>query len=632
MLGAHSFLSQPLIELWELGLPSWMIAHVGVGFSYGDGFGWMWGVNEVERDRDLAELALVFYIDVRAIEEEPLEEPKKEGQLEESKKEVDSDLLSDACSRPGLAESAPVLFVTKENHEVHLRLVLELLKKERLFAKFYKCEFWLQDVHFLGYVVDNNRIHVHLSKIDVAKNWKALKTPSEIRSFWDWLVTIDVHRIFLDYVEGQSVLPDGAEDFVVYCDASNQGLGCVLMQRGKVIAYASRQLKIYEKNYTRHDLELGVVVFALKIWRHYLYGTKSVIYTDHKSLEHIFNQKELNMRQRRLIELFSDYDCEIRYHPGKANVVADALSRKERVKPKRVPLIGNVRTMIMEEAHAMRYSIHPGADKMYYNLWDMYWWPCMKRDIATYVSKCLTCSKVKAEHQIPSGLLQQQRYPSGNGTKSLWTLSQSYQGQGVAWRPVSIISDRDGRFASQFWRSLHKALGTRLDMSKAYHPQTDGQSERTIQTLEDMLRACVIDFGGSWDTDLPLAEFSYNNSCHSSIQCASFKALYRRKCRSPETTDKVVTIKERLKATRDRLKSYADNRQKASKFEVGDRVLLKVSPWKGEARFEKKSKLAPRYVGPFEILERISHVAYWLRLTQELRSVYNTFHMSNLKK
>ncbi|GJU55310.1 putative reverse transcriptase domain-containing protein [Tanacetum coccineum] len=131
-------------------------------------------------------------------------------------------------------------------------------------------------------------------------------------------------------------LLDGPKDFVVYCDAYGIGLGCVLMQRGKVIAYASRQLKIHEKNYTTHDLELGAVVFALKIWRHYLYGTKSVIYTYHKSPQLIFSQKELNMRQRRWIELFSDYDCEIRYHPGKANVVADALSRKERVKPKRV--------------------------------------------------------------------------------------------------------------------------------------------------------------------------------------------------------------------------------------------------------------------------------------------------------
>ncbi|GJX86651.1 putative reverse transcriptase domain-containing protein [Tanacetum coccineum] len=215
--------------------------------------------------------------------------------------------------------------------------------------------------------------------------------------------------------------------------------------------------------------------------------------------------------------------------------------------------------------------------------------------------------------------------------------------------PVSIISDRDRRFTSRFWKTLQKALGTQLDISAAYHPQTDGQSERTIQTLKDMLKACVIDFGGSWDVHLPLVEFSYNNSYHSSIRCASFEALYRRKCRSPvlwaeiresrligpelvqETTDKVVLIKEKLKAARDRQKSYADNRRKPLEFEVGDQVLLKVSPWKGVIRFGKKCKLAPRYVGPFKILERIGHVAYRLRLPEELSSVHTTFHVSNLK-
>ncbi|GKF06553.1 putative reverse transcriptase domain-containing protein, partial [Tanacetum coccineum] len=356
------------------------------------------------------------------------------------------------------------------------------------------------------------------------------------------------------------------------------------MQRGNVIAYASRQLKIYEKNYTTHDLELGAVVFALKTWRHYLYGTKSIIYTDHKSLQHIFDQKELNMRQRRWIELFSDYECEIRYHPSNANVVADALSRKERVKPRRVramamtiqsgvkrmilaaqsetfkeenapaerlhrldqqmernedeslyfmdriwvPLMGGVRTIIMDEAHKTRYYVHRRVDKMYYDLQDMYWWPGMKRDITTYVSKCLTCSKVKAEHQRPSGLLQQPEIPewkwdnitmdfitklprTKSGHDTIWVivdrltksayfiairedysmekLARLYIDEIVAWHGVlmSIISDRDGRFTSRFWQTLQKALGTRLDMSTAYHPQMDGQSERTIQTLEDML-------------------------------------------------------------------------------------------------------------------------------------------------
>ncbi|GKE39238.1 putative reverse transcriptase domain-containing protein, partial [Tanacetum coccineum] len=192
---------------------------------------------------------------------------------------------------------------SKEEHKDHLRLVLELLRQEKLFAKFSKCEFWLQEVHFLGHVINQDGAEQE----EAFQLLKSKLCDAPILS-----------------------LPDGVEDFVVYCDASNRGLGCVLMQRNKVIAYASRQLKINEKNYTIHDLELGAVVFALKIWRHYLYGTKSIIYTDHRSLQHIFDQKELNMRQRRWIELFNDYEYKIRYHPGKANVVADALSKNKR--------------------------------------------------------------------------------------------------------------------------------------------------------------------------------------------------------------------------------------------------------------------------------------------------------------
>ncbi|GJW14613.1 putative reverse transcriptase domain-containing protein [Tanacetum coccineum] len=453
------------------------------------------------------------------------------------------------------------------------------------------------------------------------------------------------------------------------------------------------------------------------------------------------------MRQRRWIELLSDYECEIKYHPGKANVVADALSRKERLKPRRVramsitihsglktkileaqseaskdlkaptewlrglerhfeqrddgeiyffdriwiPSVGGVRKLIMDEAHTSRYSVHPGADKMYYDLRDLYWWPGMKRDIAEYVSRCLTCSKIKAEHQKPSGFLQQPEIPewkwekitmdfvtklpkSSSGHDTIWVvvdrltksahflpiredyktekLAKIYTNEIVARHgvPVSIISDRDGRFTSHLWQAFQKALGTRLDMSTAYHPQTDGQSERTIQTLEDMLRACVMDFGGSWDTHLPLIEFSYNNSYHTSIKCAPFEALYGQKCRSPviwtevgesqligpeimqETTEKIVQIKERLKTARSRQKSYADKRRKPLEFQVGDRVLLKVSPWKGVVRFGKKGKLAPRYVGPFEIVERVGPVAYRLKLPQELSCVHDTFHVSNLKK
>ncbi|GJV78327.1 putative reverse transcriptase domain-containing protein [Tanacetum coccineum] len=216
--------------------------------------------------------------------------------------------------------------------------------------------------------------------------------------------------------------------------------------------------------------------------------------------------------------------------------------------------------------------------------------------------------------------------------------------------PVSIICDRDPRFASNFWRSLQKALGTSLDMNTAYHPQTDGQSERTIQTLEDMLRACVINFGNGWVKHLPLVEFSYNNSYHTSIKAAPFEALYRRKCRSPvcwakvgqvqltgpemvhETTKKVIQIKQRMQAARDRQKSYADLKRKLMDFQFRDRVMLKVSPWKGVLRFGKRGKLNPRYVKDFKVLEKVGSVAYKLKLPQKLSRVHNIFHVSNLKK
>ncbi|KAD3067306.1 hypothetical protein E3N88_35186 [Mikania micrantha] len=393
---------------------------------------------------------------------------------------VFTDLMNRVC-RPYL-DKFVIVFIddiliysrNQQEHAQHLKLILELLAREKLYAKFSKCEFWLREVQFLGHVVNQNGIQVDPSKIQAVKQWETPRTPTKIRQF---LGLAGYYRRFIknfskialplttltqknqpfiwDSQQEEAfqllkhklcnapilALPEGTDNFTVYCDASRQGLGCVLMQNDKVIAYASRQLKVHEKNYTTHDLELGAVVFALKIWRHYLYGTKCTIYTDHKSLQHILDQKMLNTRQRRWVELLNDYDCEIRYHPGKANVVADALSRKERVKPLRVkalgmtiqtssipqikdaqqqalqatnysaeelrgldkkldikndgllyfkdrmwvPLFGNSRTIVLDEAHKSRYSIHPGADKMYKDLRDFYWWPGMKKHVAEYV-------------------------------------------------------------------------------------------------------------------------------------------------------------------------------------------------------------------------------------------------------
>nr|GEV84848.1 reverse transcriptase domain-containing protein [Tanacetum cinerariifolium] len=204
----------------------------------------------------------------------------------------------------------------KEEHKDHLRKILELLKKEKLYDKFSKCDFWISIMQFLRHVIDSQGIHVDSAKIEAVKNWASHTTSTEVHHF---LGLVGYYRRFIE----------GNDDFVIYYDASHQGLRAVLMQREKVITYTSQQLKPYKENYTIHDLEFRAVVFAFKIWRHYLYGTKCTVFTDHKSIQHFIDQKELNMRQRRWLELLADYDCEIRYHPGKADVIADALSWKE---------------------------------------------------------------------------------------------------------------------------------------------------------------------------------------------------------------------------------------------------------------------------------------------------------------
>ncbi|GJT65860.1 putative reverse transcriptase domain-containing protein [Tanacetum coccineum] len=360
------------------------------------------------------------------------------------------DLMNRVC-RPYL-DKLVIVFIddiliyskTKEEHDAHLRLILELLKKEELYAKFSKYDFWLSKVQFLGHVIEHEGIHVDPAKIESIKDWESPKTPTEIRQF---LGLVGYYRRF---IEGFSKIAKPMTKLTQKSVKFNWGV--VLMQKEKVIVYASRQPKIHEKNYTTHDLELEAVVFALKMWRHYLYDRKCVVFTDHKSLQHILDQKELNMRQHRWLELLSDYD------------------------------------------------------------------------------------------------------------------------------------------------------------------------------------------------------FSYNNNYHTSIKASPFEALYGRKCRSPicwaevgdaqltspeiirETTEKIIQIKHRLQALRDRQRSYANKRRKPLEFQVGDKVMLKVSPWKGVIRFGKRGKLNPRYIGPFKILAKVGTVAYRLELPDTLSCVHSTFHVSNLKK
>nr|GEX12189.1 putative reverse transcriptase domain-containing protein [Tanacetum cinerariifolium] len=269
-----------------------------------------------------------------------------------------------------------------------------------------------------------------------------------------------------------------------------------------------------------------------------------------------------------------------------------------------LPCYGDLRTVIMHEPHKSKYSIYSGPNKMYQDMKSLYWWPNMKVDITTYVSNYLTCAKLPKLSQgydtiwvIVDRLTKSAIFVPIRETDPMEKLARIYLMEVVARHgiPVSIISDRKPRFASNFWKSLQRALGTSLDMSTAYHPKTEGQSERTIQTLKDMMRACAIDF--------------------------------RR-----ETTEKIIQIKQIMQAACDRQKSYADLKHKPMEFQVRDKVMLMVSPWKGVVCFGKRGKLNPRYVGPFKVLDKFETVAYKLELPQELSRVHNTFHLSNLRK
>nr|GEU69937.1 reverse transcriptase domain-containing protein [Tanacetum cinerariifolium] len=376
----------------------------------------------------------------------------------------------------------------EKEHKEHLKAILELLKKEKLYAKFLKCEFWIHKVQFLSHVIDSRSIHVDPAKIESIKDWASPKTPTEIRQF------LGLAGYYRRFIEGFSKI------------------------------------------------------------------AKSKTKLTQKGIKFDWGKKEENAFQ-----LIKQKLCS-------APILA--LPEEARILWSWLPCYGDLRSVIMHESHKSKYSIHPGSDKMYQDMKKLYWWPNMKANIATYVSKCLTYARVNAEHQRPSGLLVQQAIPkwkwdnimmdfitklpkSSQGFDTIWVivdrltklahflpirendpldkLARLYLNKIVVRHriPVSIICNRAGRFTSNFWRSFQKALGTYITMSTTYHPETDGHSERTIQTLEDMMRACVIDFGKGWVKHLPLCEFSYNNSYHASIKAAPYEALYGRKYRSP---------------------------------------------------------------------------------------------------
>ncbi|GKA16657.1 DNA/RNA polymerases superfamily protein [Tanacetum coccineum] len=574
---------------------------------------------------------------------------------------------------------------SEEEHERHLRIVLEILRQKKLYAKFSKCEFWLQQVAFLGHIVSADGIIMDPSKVEAITKWPRPTTVTEVRSF------LGLAGYYRRFVEGFSRLALPLTQLLIEKRVRSL-CGRLSVRRvlrietrlvsasdfdyfHQVIAYASRQLKPYEVNYPTHDLELAAVVFALKIWRHYLYGEACDIFTDHKSLKYIFTQRELNMRQR-VVEIwmiacfdsmnhyeFRGLDVETRYE-----MLKDGKLTKFSVDVDGIVWFEDRYSSVPNDQHFARglngslvlHFMHPGSTKMYRDLKQYFWWNGMKQDVATFVSKCMTCQQVKIEHQRASGLLQPLEIPmwkwdeismdfvTGLPTTqkrhdAIWVvvdrltksahflpirknygiskLAEIFQQEIVRLHgtPTSIVSDRDPKFTSRFWKGLQKAWGTRLKFSTTFHPQTDGQSERTT-TLENMLGLA-----------------------------APFELLYGRKCRAPIcwdevgerliegpelieiTNEKVAVAKEKLKEARSRQKSYADKHRRDLEFQVGDRVFLKVSPFRGVKRFGIKGKLSPRFIGPFEILERIGEVSYRLALPPQLSHVHDVFHVSLLR-
>ncbi|WVZ49829.1 hypothetical protein U9M48_001155 [Paspalum notatum var. saurae] len=537
----------------------------------------------------------------------------------------------------------------EKEHEEHLRIVLSRLREHKLYAKFSKCAFWLKEVAFLGHILSAKGVAVDPSKVEDVLNWKQPQTVTEIRSF---LGLAGYYRRFIkDFskiakpmtaltqknakfawspkceeafgtlkklLTSAPVLaqPDITKPFDVYCDASGSGLGCVLMQEGRVIAYASCQLR-------KHELdEEGVLWFKNRLVvpkdmeprKKILDEAHTSMFTLHPGSNKMYQDLKQKFWWTRMKREIAKYvsECDVCQR-----VKADHLKPAGMLQPLAVP------AWKWEDIHMDFIVGLPRTQKGYDSIW------------------VIIDRFTKSAHFIPVKTTYRAKQYAELYISRIVSL------HGV---PLTITSNRGSLFLSRFWEQLQTALGTNLIHSSAYHPQTSGQVERVNQILEDMLRACALTYSTKWDECLPLAEFACNNSYQKSLNMAPFEALYSRRCRTPlnwsepgervtfgpelvtQAEEQVKFIHSNLRRAQSRQKSYSDKRRRPLTFEADDHVYLRVSPMKGVHRFGVKGKLAPRYVGPFKITEQCGPVAYRLELPPHLAAVHDVFHVSQLKK
>ncbi|WVZ89455.1 hypothetical protein U9M48_035861 [Paspalum notatum var. saurae] len=591
----------------------------------------------------------------------------------------------------------------------HLRAVFNALRDARLFGNLEKCIFCMDRVSFLGYVVTPQGIEVDETKIEAIKSWPVPQTITQVRRFYRRFVkdfsTIaaplheltkkgvafhwgKAHDESFDALKGKLThapllqLLNFGMTFELECDASGVGIGAVLMQDGKPVAYFSEKLHGPILNYSTYDKELYALVRSLETWRHYLWPKKFVIHSDHESLKYLRSQNNLNHQHAKWVELIESFPYVIKHKKGKDNVIADALSRRYTLEGRTwnkfvindgllfranrlcIP-VGSVHHLLLQEAHGGGLMGHFGAKKTEDVLVSHFFWPKMRRDVECFVARCTTCQKAKSRLN-PHVYTCLFPFLLFLGQTFRWTLfwdCLGLRGRGIAFlwwwimahfipchksddavhiadlffkeivrlhgMPSTIVSDRDAKFLSHFWRTLWNKLGTKLLFSTTCHPQTDGQTEVVNRTLGTMLRAVLKKNLKVWEECLPLVEFAYNRATHSTTKVSPFQVVYGFNPLAPidilplRTSERIhsdakkraefilqmhETTKHNIEKKNEKYIITGSKGKQEIKLQPGDLVWLHLR----KDRFPelRKSKLMPRADGPFKIIEKINGNAY----------------------